>query len=259
MKHLLLIWGNHVQLMTRQSLQGLTRQLQRKKTKYLGKFSLYCNSKNRTKKLRVGVFTLTKGNAYNGHWKPWYSPWRICAHFSCVAQLLYWNGCCNVCHGLLLLRNQFWLVPGPHKSSDKVVKRIETQNVWWPVVPQWRLTGDDPSTKLFDEKVDVEVSCVRCCSVLHEPVISAPGLVLDLWPDMLLQHLLILLWGNGVGHTILIHHPPHRQHSPINHPAPRHHFWISLPHTLNLLMGVLPVGKLLYMSLTNLNRGCEGP
>ena len=53
--------------------------------------------------------------------------------------------------------------------------------------------GDDPSTKLFDEKVDVEVGRVRCCSVLHEPVISAPGLVLDLWPDMLLQHLLIPL------------------------------------------------------------------
>ena len=80
-----------------------------------------------------------------------------------------------------------------NKSSDKVVKKVETQNVWWPVVPQWRLTGDDPSTKLFDEKVDVEVSCVRCCSVLHEPVILAPGLVLDLWPDMLLQHLLIPL------------------------------------------------------------------
>ena len=45
------------------TIQGLTRQLQRKRTKYLGKFSLYCNSKNKTKKLRVGVFTSTKGNA----------------------------------------------------------------------------------------------------------------------------------------------------------------------------------------------------
>ena len=62
-------------------LQGLTRQLQRNKTKYLGKFLLYCNSKNRTKKLRVGVFTSTWGNAWNHHQKPRYRPWRICAHF----------------------------------------------------------------------------------------------------------------------------------------------------------------------------------
>ena len=115
---------------------------------------------------------------------------------SCIAQLFHWNSCCNVLHGLLLFWNQFRFNASNlflNISPDKDVKRFEIWTVWWPVVPQWRLTGDDPSTKLFDEKVDVEVSCVRCCSILHEPVISAPGLVLDLWPDMLLQHLLIPL------------------------------------------------------------------
>ena len=47
-------------------------------------------------------------------------------------------------------------------------------------MPQRRLTGDDPSTKLFDEKVDVEVGRVICRSVLHEPVILAAGSVPDL-------------------------------------------------------------------------------
>ena len=55
---------------------------------------------------------------------------------------------------------------------------------------QRRSTGDDFSSK-FVEKVDVEVGRVGRRSVWHEPVIAAAGLVLDFWPDVLLQHLLI--------------------------------------------------------------------
>ena len=89
------------------------------------------------------------------------------------------TACC--CSGI----NSGWFLV-LNKSSDKVVKRIETQNVWWPVVPQWRLTRDDPFTKLLDEKVDVAVGCVRFCSVLHEAVILMAGTVQDFRPEMLL-------------------------------------------------------------------------
>ena len=115
---------------------------------------------------------------------------------SCVAQLLHWNGRCNILHWLLQLWNQFRLNASNlvlNKFPDKGVKRIEIWTVWWPVVPQRQLMGDDPSTKLFDEKVDVEVGRVRCRSVLHEPVILAAGSVPDLWPEMPLQHHLIPL------------------------------------------------------------------
>ena len=37
--------------------------------------------------------------------------------------------------------------------------------------------------------------------------------------------------------TILVHHPPHLQHSPINQPSPCHHFQIPLPLTFNLILG----------------------
>ena len=78
-----------------------------------------------------------------------------------------------------------------------------------------RLTGDDFSSK-FVEKVDVEVGRVGRRSVWHEPVIAAAGLVLDFWPDMLLQPLLLVLGTHQLRPTILVHHPPHLQHSPIN-------------------------------------------
>ena len=60
-------------------------------------------------------------------------------------------------------------------------------------MPQRQSMGDDPSTKLFDEKVDVEVGRVRCRSVLHGPVILAAGSVPDLMPEMRLEHHLIPL------------------------------------------------------------------
>ena len=115
---------------------------------------------------------------------------------NCVAQLLRWKGRCNVLHALLLFWNQLWLNASnlvPNEFPNKGVKRIEIRTVWWQAVPQRRLMGDDPSTKLFDEKVDVEVGRVICRSVLHEPVILAAGSVPDLWPEMPLQHHLIPL------------------------------------------------------------------
>ena len=60
-------------------------------------------------------------------------------------------------------------------------------------MPQRQSMGDDPSTKLFDENVDVEVGRVRCRSVLHGPVILAAGSVPDLMPEMRLEHHLIPL------------------------------------------------------------------
>jgi len=46
---------------------------------------------------------------------------------------------------------------------------------------------------------------------------------------MLLYHLLISLRGHQLRPTILVHHPPHLHHSPINQRTPCHHFWITLP------------------------------
>ena len=47
---------------------------------------------------------------------------------SSVAQLLHWNGGCNILHGLLLSENQFRLNVSNlvlNKFPDKGVKRIE--------------------------------------------------------------------------------------------------------------------------------------
>ena len=65
-------------------------------------------------------------------------------------------------------------------------------------MPQRRLTGDDPSTKLFDEKVDVDFGHVRHRSVLHEPMIPMAGSVPDYRTVMPLQHFLIPPVGHGL-------------------------------------------------------------
>ena len=116
-----------IDLLIGPKVQGLTRQLQRKKTTYLWKFSLYCNSKNRTKKLKVGVFTLTSENVQNGHEKPWYRPWRVCTHseLSCAASPLEWS----LQHALqpaILLQSILvecavlgpWSIPGQKSHED---------------------------------------------------------------------------------------------------------------------------------------------
>ena len=54
---------------------------------------------------------------------------------------------------------------------DAEVEGVEVGAVWRPEMSLLRSAKDHSSAKLFRQKVEVEIRGVRCCAILHEPIL----------------------------------------------------------------------------------------